>query len=61
MNFALKVTLFCVGTALLSIGATYNAHANAPVMAYFAAVSGSVGGVLTGAFMLNKPDQGDKA
>ena len=59
MNFGLKVTLFCVGTAMASIATTYNAHADAPLMAYIAAICGSVGGVLVGAFMLNPPRNGN--
>lgn len=55
MQFGLKLALFLVGTALMSVSSVYTTHPTAPVMAYVAAVASSVGGVLVGTFMLNTP------
>ena len=51
-----KVTLSVAGAALVTISSTYTANPTAPVMAYIAACSGSVGMYLVGLFQ-NRPNR----
>ena len=52
MNWSVvaKVGISVVGLALITLSTTYAAHPTAPVMAYVATISGSVGSYLVGLF-----------
>lgn len=60
MSNGQKLVLYSIGLVLFSVSTVYSAHPSAPVMAYIAAASGSLGGFFVGAFAITIT-QGAKA